>query len=200
MYALEDNADYTKDLELAKNLLNDEMGEEDNLDSGIIRKYVAYAKREIHPRLLPEAQEVLIKFYAETRKAAAEDNDSKLITPRDLQALQRIAITYARVHLREFVTPEDAWEAIRIYSEALKTVGLTPQTAGVIRGVPSDNDLNIINKSMEIVKEYYQDYGYPIPGNMVKEAITNIKLDCHVNDGKARVLYREAIKEIEESI
>ncbi len=200
VYALEDNADYTKDLELAKNLLNDDLGEEDILEGDIIRKYVAYAKREIHPKLVPEAREKLQKFYAETRKAASEDADAKLITPRDLQALQRIAITYARVHLREFVTPDDAGESIRIYSEALKTVGLTPQTAGVIRGVPSDNDLNNINKSLEIVKEYYQNYGHIIPSYMVKEAIQKIKLNCNVNDEKARVLYREAMQEIEEKI
>ena len=199
VYALEDNADYTKDLKLARNLLNDDTGEEDILDSGIIRKFVAYAKREIHPKLTPEAREVLTKFYAETRKAAAEDDDAKLITPRDLQALQRIAITYTRVHLREIVTPDDACEAIRIYSEALKTVGLTPQTGGDLRGVPSNNELQNINTSQEIVMEYYQDYGHIIPFNMAKEAIQKIKLDCNVSDDKAKVLYRDAMKELEQS-
>ncbi len=77
VYALEDDANYTNDLELAKNLLNDDMGVEDILDNGIIRKYVAYAKREIHPKLVPEAREALAKFYAETRKAAAEDDDAE---------------------------------------------------------------------------------------------------------------------------
>ncbi len=34
------------------------------------------------------------------------------------------------------------------------------------------------------------------PFNMVKEAIQKIKLDCNVNDDKAKFLYREAMKEI----
>ena len=66
--------------------------------------------------------------------------------------------------------------------------------------MPSNYEMQNINTSQEIVMEYYQDYGHIIPGYMVKEAIQKIKLDCNVNDDKAKVLYREAMKEIEESI
>ena len=37
----------------------------------LIRKYVAYAKRTIHPRLTDEARESLKEFYVETRRKVA---------------------------------------------------------------------------------------------------------------------------------
>ena len=65
--------------------------------------------------------------------------------------------------------------------------------------MPSNNELQNINTSQEIVMEYYQDYGHIIPFNMAKEAIQKIKLDCNVSDDKAKVLYRDAMKELEQS-
>ena len=46
----------------------------------LIRKYVAYAKRTIHPVLTDEAKKLLSDFYIETRRQGGENPDSVSIT------------------------------------------------------------------------------------------------------------------------
>ena len=200
VYALQDVPDVDKDLELAKNLLKDNyVHDMDVIDSGLIRKYVAYAKREIHPKLTPEAIEVLSNFYANIRKSSIEDIDSHPTTPRNLQALQRMAIAYARIHLREFVTHEDANEVIRIYADAFKTLGLSPENAGILEGVPSNKDLQNIGTSKNIVQKYYNEYGSIMLSDTINEAITEISTTCSVDTDHAIKLFNDNLEEIENS-
>jgi len=84
------------------------------INRDLIRKYVAYAKRTIHPKLTDEAQEALSKFYVETRRKGGESNDSISISARAIEGLYRLAQASARVRLSQEATMEDAERAIRI--------------------------------------------------------------------------------------
>ena len=44
----------------------------DILPREILRKYVAYSKRNIHPKLTEDAKEAIVAYYVETRKAGGE--------------------------------------------------------------------------------------------------------------------------------
>ena len=57
----------------------------------LIRKYVAFAKRTIHPQLTDDAQDALAKFYVETRRQGGESNDSIAISARAIEGLYRLA-------------------------------------------------------------------------------------------------------------
>ncbi len=107
-----------------------ELGEEDipertKFDSQItpefIRKYVAYAKRNIIPRLSDEARNKLLSKYVETRKSF-EETKAIAITPRQLEAMIRLAEASARARLSDTVTVEDAERAIRIVDAFLRDV------------------------------------------------------------------------------
>lgn len=80
----------------------------------LIRKYVAFAKRSIHPKLTDEAQESLREFYVETRRKGGESHDSIAISARAIEGLYRLAQASARVRLSEFATIEDAERSIRL--------------------------------------------------------------------------------------
>ncbi|MEL0100666.1 MAG: hypothetical protein VW862_03065, partial [Euryarchaeota archaeon] len=80
----------------------------------LIRKYVAYAKRTIHPSLTDDARDALAKFYVETRRQGGESNDSISISARAIEGLYRLAQASARVRLSQEATMDDADRAIRI--------------------------------------------------------------------------------------
>ncbi|RLI49618.1 hypothetical protein DRO61_04830 [Candidatus Bathyarchaeota archaeon] len=90
-----------------------------------VRKYVAYAKRNIFPVMTDDASEVLKNYYVDFRSAS---EDSVPFTPRQLEAFVRLAEASARVRLSEEVTVEDAKRAISIIDQYLRRVGMDRET------------------------------------------------------------------------
>jgi replicative DNA helicase Mcm len=86
----------------------------DTISRKLIQKYVALAKRTIHPELSVDAREALVKFYVETRRKDGEQSDSVAITARALEALARLSEASARVRLSQEATIVDAERAIRL--------------------------------------------------------------------------------------
>jgi replicative DNA helicase Mcm len=84
------------------------------LSRDLIRKYIAYSKRTVHPHLEQKARDIIVKFYVETRKQTGDSNDSVAITARSLEALARLAEASARIRLSQVATLEDAERAVRM--------------------------------------------------------------------------------------
>ena len=84
------------------------------LSKDLIRKYIAYSKRTIHPKLEEEARNRIVAFYVETRKKGGESSDSVSITARSLEAVARMAEASARIRLADIATVEDVERAIRL--------------------------------------------------------------------------------------
>ncbi|MBA4694325.1 MAG: hypothetical protein DWC06_08120 [Candidatus Poseidoniales archaeon] len=80
----------------------------------LIRKYVAFAKRTIHPQLTEDARQALREFYVETRRQGGESHDSIAISARAIEGLYRLAQASARVRLSDDATIEDAERSIRL--------------------------------------------------------------------------------------
>src|SRR6267143_3119859 len=78
-----------------------------------LRKYVAYAKR-IYPIMTIEAMSIIEKKYLDIRKTGEAAGSSVPITPRQLEAIIRLAEAGARMRLSEEVTSDDAERAVRI--------------------------------------------------------------------------------------
>lgn len=154
VFALEDTIDKEKDRTLATNLLNKErfVKDVDVIDLELFKKYITYAKMECFPVLDSSAQKLLVDFYVETRQAALETSDGKPITARDLKALERLTIARAKTELREVATSSDAVDAIRIYSEGLASIGLTPETAGELEHVWSNNEIKLVEEAENMIR------------------------------------------------
>ncbi|KAJ2781936.1 hypothetical protein H4R18_002577 [Coemansia javaensis] len=84
----------------------------------LLRKYVAYARKYVHPRLSAEARAKLRDFYLELRRTH-RSVDSTPITTRQLEALVRLAEARARAELRETVTESDADNVVEIMRHSL---------------------------------------------------------------------------------
>lgn len=77
-------------------MVNGDRGEP--LAAPLFRKYIAYAREYVHPKLDSQAKKDLMNFYIELRKK--HTNDSTPITPRQLESLVRLTqVTFISFHL-----------------------------------------------------------------------------------------------------
>jgi len=90
-----------------------------------LRKYVAYAKRNVFPVMTDDAMELLKNYYVDFRGSS---EDSVPFTPRQLEAFVRLAEASARVRLSDEVTVDDAKRAISIIDQYLRRVGMDRET------------------------------------------------------------------------
>ena len=90
-----------------------------------LRKYVAYAKRNVFPVMTDDALEVLKNYYVDFRSSS---EDSVPFTPRQLEAFVRLAEASARIRLSQEVTVDDAKRAISIIDQYLRRVGMDRET------------------------------------------------------------------------
>ena len=79
-----------------------------------MKKYVAYAKRNIQPEPTKEASEMLVAYYVETRQQGGQGSDSIAITARAIEGISRLAEASARIRLSDTVEVEDAERALRL--------------------------------------------------------------------------------------
>ncbi|XP_053568665.1 DNA helicase MCM8 [Bombina bombina] len=90
----------------------------DAIPHQLLRKYIAYARQYVHPKLSPDAAQVLQVFYLELRKQN-QGIDSTPITTRQLESLIRLTEARARLELREMCTKEDAEDVVQIMKYSL---------------------------------------------------------------------------------
>jgi DNA helicase MCM8 len=84
----------------------------------LLRKYIGYAKKYVHPRLSPAACKAIQTFYLSLREKH-RSGDSTPITTRQLESLIRLSEARAKMELREEVTEEDALDVIELMKESL---------------------------------------------------------------------------------
>jgi replicative DNA helicase Mcm len=90
-----------------------------------LRKYIAYAKRNIFPVMSDDSLEILKNYYVDFRSSS---EDSVPFTPRQLEAFVRLAEASARIRLSQKVEINDAKRAISIIDQYLRRVGMDRET------------------------------------------------------------------------
>ncbi|XP_012082281.1 probable DNA helicase MCM8 isoform X2 [Jatropha curcas] len=88
------------------------------LPGPLLRKYIAYARTYVFPRMSRPAAEILQKFYLRLRDHNTSA-DGTPITARQLESLVRLAEARARLELREEITAQDAMDVVEIMKESL---------------------------------------------------------------------------------
>ena len=96
----------------------------------LFRKYVAYARKNYHPKLTQEAAEEIKKFFLDLRSKYVEGSPIS-ITFRQYEALIRLAEASAKIQLRNEVTKEDTLRAIRLMSASLRQFGFEQETGAI---------------------------------------------------------------------
>ncbi len=133
-FALRDVPNVETDTKIAEHILQSRhFGVEQAapvVDNDMFKKYVAYARKNCHPRLSREAADELKNFYLSLRERSGEDSPIS-ITPRQYEALIRMAESSAKIRLSEDVTPEDALRGINLMKASLRQFGLDIETGKI---------------------------------------------------------------------
>jgi len=120
-----------QDDKIATHVLNmHQMNEEKpDIDQDLFKKYVAYAKQKIQPKLTQGAVDEIKNFYIKMRKASLDGGGKSVsISARQLQGLVRLAEAHAKSRLSLTVEIEDSQVAIRLTNYYLMQVGYDPET------------------------------------------------------------------------
>jgi replicative DNA helicase Mcm len=134
IFPIKDMPEAGKDERMASFILDLHKVQEDivtEIDSELLKKYFAYARQHINPILTDEAIEELKAYYVKMRSSGTSEEGaikSIPITPRQLEALVRLAEASAKVRFSEKVTREDAKKAIDLVHYCLTQIGLDPET------------------------------------------------------------------------
>jgi len=101
--------------------------EEAEIGPDLFRRYVAFAKRWVHPTIDDAAAASLIKSYTDLRNQGGS-SEVVTATPRILETLIRISESLAKMELRELVTLADVEEAVRLLKAATYAACVDPET------------------------------------------------------------------------
>ncbi|MBU0894173.1 MAG: minichromosome maintenance protein MCM [Nanoarchaeota archaeon] len=128
IFTLRDIPNKEKDQKIATHVLQEHLNEGKDMliPRELFRKYVAYAKQKIFPKLSAEAVEEIKNFYVDLRNRPVASESAMRpipISARQLQALIRMAEASAKIRLSQTVSIEDARNAIEIMKYYLMQVG-----------------------------------------------------------------------------
>jgi len=132
------------------------------IDPELLRKYVAYARKNIFPTLSDEAKDYFHKYYVGLRSQGQDSNKPVPVTARQLEALIRLGEASARLRLSPRVTLEDARRVVKILEACLRKVGIDPETgfldADIIASGTSKSTRDKTKSIKDIVREVCKEH------------------------------------------
>jgi len=167
-YSREDVENVTEDVEPA-------------IDPDLMRKYIAYAKRNCFPTMTDEARAAIRDFYVDLRSKGTDEDAPVPVTARKLEALVRLAEASARVRLSDTVEVEDSERVIAIVRSSLQDIGVDPETgqfdADVVETGQSKSQRDRIKNLKQLIADIEEEYEDGAPVEEVLERAEEINLD-----------------------
>jgi len=200
IFVIQDRPDRKRDKELAEYVLDFHRGAypdiiENIIPARLLKKYIAYARRYVKPRLTEEAKKKIVDYYVSMRAKSEAPDAPIAITPRQLEALVRLAEAHAKMALKEVVTGEDAEAAIELMEYFLRNVGVDTATKAididvVMTGRPKSQREKIVF-ILDLVKEMVREND----GKAVaKEEVIKRAVERGIEEHFARRVLEELIK------
>ncbi len=173
IFVIEDKPNAERDYSLAGHILKIHQVREIPyiIEPELMRKYIAYARRNVEPTLTDEAASELQDYYVKMRSGATDEDSPVPITARQLEALVRIAEASARIRLSNDVTKDDAQRAIKLQENCMKEIGYDPDTGKVdidkVEGRTTHAQRDKINVISEEIQELSEEYEGSVPKNIL---------------------------------
>lgn len=180
IFPIKDVPDQDKDSKLAEFILGMKgKGQGDSpIETVTLRKYIAYARKNIKPDLNVKAQEVLKNYFLSLRNSC--NNKNIAITARQLEGLQRLSEGYARMRLSNEVESSDAEKAVEMMKYSLKQVAYDQETGQLdIDRIATDTPSSKRNKIHVVkgtIKELMTKIGKQIPMEDIEDYVRNNKI------------------------
>ena len=197
IFVIEDKPSKERDSELAEHILKTHQFNtvDYEIEPELLRKYIAYARKNVNPRLTEAANEVLKEFYVSTRNSNPEEQGAVPITARQLEAIIRLSEASAKIKLKETVDKEDAEKAVRLQLACLREVGVDPETgemdADIVSGGTRKSERDKIKIVSEEIKFLEEEYGGQAPLNVL---ISNMSDKHGISEDKTEQIIRNLVQ------
>lgn len=193
IFVVEDKPSVEGDSKLAEHILKIHQSNtiDYEIEPELLRKYIAYARKNVNPVLTDEANEVLREFYVSTRNSNKEEQAPVPITARQLEAIIRLSEASAKIKLKDTVDREDAEKAVRLQMACLKEVGVDPETGEidieVMEGRTPTSEREKMQRVMEEIGLLEEEFGDQAPLNVL---ITNMAEKYDMSEEKVEEFVR----------
>lgn len=198
IFLLLDEPDEKLDSNIAEHILKVRRGEAEavtpKIPYDLLKKYIAYARKNVHPVLSREAMEEIKRYYVRMRKGFKGSGDEGVqpipITARQLEALIRLSEAHARMRLSETVTREDARAAIRLMEDMIRKIAVDEEgtlDVSILEVGTSSRKINKIDRLISIIKALEEEGEYGAPVDKVLEEASK----QGINKAEARRLLEE---------
>ncbi|AEK72909.1 MCM2/3/5 family DNA replication licensing factor [Thermococcus sp. 4557] len=182
IFLLLDEPDEKVDASIAEHILKVRRGEAEvvtpKIPYDLLKKYIAYARKNVHPVLSREAMDEIKRYYVRMRKGFKRSGEEEGVQPipvtaRQLEALIRLSEAHARMRLSETVTREDAKAAIKIIEEMIRKIATDEEGTldiSILEVGKSSKKINKIDRLMDIIKNLESEGEFGAPEDKVLEA------------------------------
>ena len=152
-----------------------------DIDAELLRKYIAYAKRNVYPTMTDEAKDAIEEFYVDLRAKGADEDAPVPVTARKLEALVRLAEASARVRLSDTVDEQDADKVITIVRDSLEDIGVDPETgefdADVVETGTTKSQRDRIKSVKALIGDIEEEYDEGAPIEEVLDRAGEVGMD-----------------------
>ncbi|MFH1917498.1 MAG: LAGLIDADG family homing endonuclease, partial [Nanoarchaeota archaeon] len=181
IFILRDLPNASQDDAIATHVLNMHQmkGRKSEVERDLFKKYIAYAKQKIVPKLTEEAVEEIKSYYVKLRNMqSVGDTQSIPISARQLQGLVRLAEAHAKARLSLTVEKEDSQVAIKLTNYYLMQVGYDPETKSFdidrFSTRVSSSQRSKIILLRETIKKLEDKYGKQVPLDVLRQEMENL--------------------------
>ncbi|PSQ25643.1 hypothetical protein BRD06_06695 [Halobacteriales archaeon QS_9_67_15] len=151
------------------------------IEPELLRKYIAYAKRNCYPTMTEEARQEIEDFYVDLRTQGVDEDAAVPVTARKLEAIVRLAEASARVRLSDTVSAEDAERVIEIVRSCMENVGVDPETgeldADMIEAGTTKTQRDRIKNIKQLINDLEEEYDEGAPVDVVVERAEEVGMD-----------------------
>ncbi len=197
IFPIIDVVDLEKDARLAEHILNAHYHglEEENTEEirEFLRKYIAYARRNIRPKLTKEAMLRIKEYYLDLRERG-KNAGTVAITPRYIEGLVRLSEASAKMRLSEEVKKEDAEVATKLMDYVMEKIMTDRETGKLDAGII---DVGIAKSKIEkgeiifdIIKQLCEEFNYADEEKVLEIA----KKDYDIEEKTAKKMIQQLIK------
>jgi len=162
------------------------------IEIDLMRKYIAYARREMIPVIKPKMMDRIANFYMELRSHGRKEGVVSA-TARQLQAIIRLSEASAKIRLSSEIEEQDIEKAIDIFRYSLEMVAKDPETGrldiGIIGTGKTQSSVNKMKQIMKIIAELSAEKDLIHKDDIVKHA-----KDHDIDEDKALEIISAMIK------
>ena len=141
------------------------------IEPHLLRKFVAYARKNKFPTLTEEAKKYFQDYYVSLRSQGKEASKPVPVTARQLEGLIRLGEASARLKLCNFITIDDAQRAVRMLESCLQKVSKDPETGFIDADIIATGLAKSVRDKTKSVLDIIREMSKEFHGAVPKDAV-----------------------------